>query len=65
MPEKGASKTGNGSNRIARRKRKNKKGWSTEWRGKGGLRKSGLATLSPRAGGPGSVTNSGTVTSLF
>lgn len=28
MPEKGASRTGNGSNRIARkRKRKNKKGW--------------------------------------
>ena len=25
----------------------------TEWRGKGGLTKSGLATVSPRAGGPG------------
>lgn len=28
MPEKGAGRTGNGSNRTARRKRKNKKGWA-------------------------------------
>lgn len=39
MPEKGASKTGNGSNRIARRKRKSKKGWSPGRIGKVGTEK--------------------------
>lgn len=46
MPEKGASKTGNGSNRIARRKRKSKKGWSPGRIGKVGTEK---GTAEPEA----------------
>lgn len=40
MPEKGANRTGNGSNRIARRrKRKNKRGWAPGRIGKVGTEK--------------------------
>lgn len=39
MPEKRASRTGNGSYRIARKRRKNKKGWAPSKIGKVGTAK--------------------------
>lgn len=49
MPEREVSRVGNGSNKTARRKRKNKKGWAPERIGKVGTAKGMAEQVAGRA----------------